>query len=267
MTSVPESEPETVTRDFNAMVRSLFKVHQTVSWGDRLLTLDKVCGFLENEKFGLALDEIRESHKYDQYNGPDTIAWRLNTLVWAAQCALRTGGSFVECGVFKGDMSWVVAQAIGPERIPKFFLFDSFEGFSPQCSDPSDFPDNPNFFDFANSVYRQEGLYQRVCDRFSCFPQFKVIKGFLPDALHYECVEKIGYLHIDLNSPRAEVAVLDRLFDRVVPGGVVVFDDYGWKLFRIQKKLEDSFMRARSYDILELPTGQGLVVKRSEHHS
>jgi O-methyltransferase len=91
-----------------------------------------------------------------------------------------------------------------------------------------------------------------------------VIKGFLPGTLDHECVEKIGYLHIDLNSPRAEVAVLERLFDRVVPGGIVVFDDYGWKLFRLQKELEDSFMRARGYDILELPTGQGLVVKRSE---
>jgi hypothetical protein len=243
---------------------SLSKSHRVVSWGDRLLTLDKVCGFRENKEFVRALDEIRGSHKYDQYNGPETIAWRLNTLVWAAQCALRTGGSFVECGVFKGDMSWVVAHAIGPSQIPDFFLFDSFEGFSPQYSDPSDFPDDLQFFDFANNVYRQEGLYERVRERFACFSHFKVIKGFLPAALDCECPEKIGYLHIDLNSPRAEVAVLERLFNRVVPGGIVVFDDYGWKLFRLQKEAEDSFMHARGYDILELPTGQGLVVKRSE---
>jgi hypothetical protein len=74
--------------------------------------------------------------------------------------------------------------------------------------------------------------------------------------------EQIGFLHIDLNSPRAEIAVLERLFDRVQPGGVVVFDDYGWKIFRKQKQAEDAFMRSRGYEILELPTGQGLVVKR-----
>jgi hypothetical protein len=34
-----------------------------------------------------------------------------------------------------------------------------------------------------------------------------------------------GYLPIDLNSPRAEVTVLERRFDRVLPGGVIVFDD------------------------------------------
>ena len=44
------------------------------------------------------------------------------------------------------------------------------------------------------------------------------------------------------------------MFDHVVPGGVIVFDDYGWWQYRAQKQLEDEFMRARGYDILELPT-------------
>jgi O-methyltransferase len=52
------------------------------------------------------------------------------------------------------------------------------------------------------------------------------------------------------------------LFDRVLAGGVAALDDYGWKMFHRQKEAEDDFMRRRSYEILELPTGQGLVVKR-----
>jgi O-methyltransferase len=255
-------DPEAIALELNATIEALSIIHQTVSWGDRLLTLDKVCGFRENAGFARALSEIRGSHQYDQYNGPDGIAWRLNTLVWAAQCALRIGGSFVECGVFKGDMSWVVAQSIGPERIPQFLLFDSFEGFSPRYSSSADFPDNPAFLDFANKVYREEGLYEYVRDRFAPFPNFKVIKGFLPDALDNECPDQIGYLHIDLNSPTAEVKVLERLFDLVRPGGIIIFDDYGWKVFRPQKNAEDMFMRERGYDILELPSGQGLVVRR-----
>jgi hypothetical protein len=48
----------------------------------------------------------------------------------------------------------------------------------------------------------------------------------------------------------------------VSPGGIVVFDDYGWKVFHRQKEAEDEFMRHMGYEILELPTGQGIVVKR-----
>jgi hypothetical protein len=52
-----------------------------------------------------------------------------------------------------------------------------------------------------------------VRDRFTPFRSFTVIKSFLPEALDQVRLEKIGYLHIDLNSPAAEVAVLERLFD------------------------------------------------------
>ena len=51
-------------------------------------------------------------------------------------------------------------------------------------------------------------------------------------------------------------------FDRVLPGGVIVFDDYGWKMFRNQKGAEDDFTRRHDHEILELPTGQGLVIRR-----
>jgi hypothetical protein len=246
----------------NGEIGRIAKLHHAVSWGDRLLTLDKNFGLKQNPAFDQALKSIRGSHQYDQYGGPDGIAWRLNTLCWAARCALQAGGDFVECGVFKGDMSWVVAQVIGAENIPHFYLFDSFAGFSPRHSASSDFPDSPNFLDFANQVYRAEGLYESVRDRFAPYRNFTVVKGFLPDALDQACPERIGYLHLDLNSANAEVAVLERLFERVAPGGVIVFDDYGWWQYRTQKPADDAFMRARGYEILELPTGQGLVVKR-----
>jgi hypothetical protein len=249
-------------RQLNRAIRYARKMHLTVSWGDRLLTLDKTRGFLDDARFREAFASIRGSHQYDQYNGPDSIAWRLNTLCWAARCGLRAGGDFMECGVFKGDMAWVVLQSLGPGNVPSYYLYDSFEGFSNNYSEPGDYPLNPGFLDFANKHYREKGIYEHVRDRFAPYANVKVIKGFLPEALDIECPERIGFLHVDLNSPRAEVAVLERLFDRVVPGGVVVFDDYGWKLFEKQKIAEDEFMRARGYEVLELPTGQGLVVKR-----
>jgi hypothetical protein len=60
----------------------------------------------------------------------------------------------------------------------------------------------------------------------------------------------------------AEVAALEMLFDRVSPGGVIVFDDYGWSdAYAAQLQRETEFMQKRGHHILELPTGQGLVIK------
>jgi O-methyltransferase len=58
------------------------------------------------------------------------------------------------------------------------------------------------------------------------------------------------------------VETLERLFDRVVPSGMIVLDDYGWLVLNEQKRAEDAFFAKRSYAVLELPTGQGLIVKR-----
>jgi O-methyltransferase len=102
-----------------------------------------------------------------------------------------------------------------------------------------------------------------VVEKFRDVANVRIVRGVLPEVLADIAPEKIAFLHIDINSPAAEIGTLEVLFDRVAAGGIVVFDDYGWHLFRKQKEAEDAFMAARGYRILELPTGQGLLVKRA----
>ena len=247
----------------NAINEIIMKKHNSVFWGDRLLTLDKSAGFLSDPHFSACYEKIRGAHLYDQYTSTQTISWRLHTLVWAAQSSLNLEGDFVECGVFKGDMAWMISQMIDLSSVNKFFyLYDSFAGLVDKYSSPEDYPDNPHFFNIANEHYNNPSIYPYVLNRFRERPEIKVIKGIVPDILHIVSPEKIAFLHVDLNSPAAELGALELLFPRVVPGGIVIFDDYGWKLFRRQKEVEDKFMDERGYKILELPTGQGLVVKR-----
>jgi len=52
------------------------------------------------------------------------------------------------------------------------------------------------------------------------------------------------------------------LFDRISPGGMIVFDDYSRPGYQAQRGVTDTFLRQRSLAVLELPTGQRLVVKR-----
>lgn len=248
----------------NYVVVGIFRrVHLNVFWGNLLLTINKTAGFLENKKFAACLKAIEGSHSYDAYHAPQSIAWRLHTLVWAAENAAKLEGDFVECGVFKGDFAWVISEMLEFVQCPKtFFLYDSFAGFSESVSSPEDFPDEPDFYAEANIIYSEPTLYPNVQKRFAHLSNIKVIKGFVPEVLEGTAPKKIAFLHIDLNSPGAEVAALDALFDRVVSGGYVVFDDYGWFAARKQKDAIDTFFAPRHYSVLELPTGQGLVIKR-----
>ena len=245
------------------IVSAVKPFHHSVFWGDRLLTIDKSAGFLDDPAFRKSYDAIRGSHQYDQYTSPQTIAWRLHTLTWAAQAGMTLEGDFVECGTFKGDMAWHITQLVDLKAANKqFYLYDTFDGFAEKYSSDDDFPENPGFINYANQYYRDPSLYPYVRDRFLPQPNVKVIQGIVPDVLLQESPDKIAFMHIDLNSPAAEIGALELLFERMSPGAVLVFDDYGWKQFHKQKEVEDKFMAALGYNILELPTGQGLVIKR-----
>jgi len=255
-----------ITGFFNRFIEHvLMKMHSRYFWGDRLLTIDKSAGFMDDPKFSAAYQAIRGSHIYDAYDSPHTVAWRLHTLAWAVRQALPLPGDFVECGVFKGDFAWVVMQMTDfTSQKRSFYLYDTFAGFSPKYSSSEDYEGNPGFLDFAHKAYSVDGLYESVRDRFAPMANVKVVRGVVPDVFAEAVPERIAFLHIDLNSPAAEVGALNVLFDRVVPGGVIVFDDYGWYQFRKQKIAEDAFMRERGYEIMELPTGQGLMIKRPQ---
>jgi len=225
--------------------------------GDNLITLEKSAGFLSEPRFAAAFA------KHARNDEERSRAWRLHTLTWAAESVAGLPGDFVECGVFEGFMSAVVMEFLGFENLDKtFYLYDTFEGFSDKYSSPDDYGPQSGFFRFAQELYNQPGLFERASERLSPWPNAKVIRGVVPDVLAEDAPERICYLHVDLNAPMAERAALELLFDRVVPGGMVLFDDHGWKVFHKQKAAHDSFLHSRGYAALELPTGQGLVVKR-----
>jgi hypothetical protein len=82
--------------------------HQSVFWGDRLLTLDKTAGFLSEPGFAAALAQADSSTGENQYRSPQGISWRYNTLIWAARTCMTVPGDFMECGVYRGDMTWMI---------------------------------------------------------------------------------------------------------------------------------------------------------------
>jgi O-methyltransferase len=237
--------------------------HHSLFWGDRLLTLDKSAAFRHEPRFAAAMRGVSSDTGATQYASPDGISWRLNTLVWAARNALKIPGDFVECGVYKGDMSWVITELVDLAAAKRtFYLYDTFEGFSPRYSSEDDFPLAPQFFHSANRGYHIPQLYDSVCNRFSEKPYVKVIKGVVPDILLEAAPDQIAFMHIDMNSAAPEIGALELLFERIGVGGMMIFDDYGWILHKKQKDDEDCFMAERGQEILELPTGQGLLIKR-----
>jgi len=65
-----------------------------------------------------------------------------------------------------------------------------------------------------------------------------------------------------MNNAVSEIAAIDFFWDKLVPGGVVVLDDYSYSVqFMEQHSAFDKFCTQHNVRVLELPTGQGLIFK------
>lgn len=210
--------------------------------GDNLITFDKNLSFLHDARF-MAAFEAHAQTKIEK-----GIIWRTAVLAWAAKNALRLEGDLVECACYKGVSARIVCDYLDfAAQDRRYYLYDLFE------HDPS--------MPHHAMTEHGDGLYEQVKARFADFPNVVVTRGRVPDTFAQAAPDRIAFLHIDMNNAEAEIAVLDHLFDRLVPGAVIILDDYGWLFYRRQKYAHDKWFGARGYSVLELPTGQGMVIK------
>ena len=216
-----------------------------------------MCSFGKTMSFAHDTEFTDAVERHDVRGRDKIYIWRLHTLVWAARSALHLSGDFVECGVYMGYSARVIVDILDFQlRDKSFYLYDSFEGLSEQYSDETERALAPN------ALFSDPDLHRAVMDRFARYSNVHVTKGVVPDVLSLTSPAEIAFLHLDMSAAQAETGALDALFDRVVPGGYVVFDDFGRSNLRSLYTEESAWMKARGYEILELPTGQGLVIKR-----
>jgi len=158
---------------------------------------------------------------------------------------LELEGEFVECGVWYGILSRAICEYISFDKINRnFYLFDTWGKM------PGSHPD----------LNYQSDIYQDVSNRFSKYKNVKLIRGLVPDVLETIKIEKIAYLGIDMNGNIAERATLELLYRKVVPGGIIYFDDYGWGYSGLVKTV-DEFFRDKPEILLHFPSGNSIVVK------
>lgn len=209
--------------------------------GDSMLIWGRSMSFALNSNFMSAFNAAAPDHI------ERSIIWRTHILHGAAVHGLRLGGDFVEAACYRGFTAKVIADALDFAKVQKtYWLYDRFE-----------VPSDP----MMRLSHHTDDLFDRVKERFSDFPNVRVIKGDVPEVFAEAMPDRISFLHLDMNNAAAEIGALDALWDRVVPGAFIVLDDYGWNVYRDQKEAEDEWFANRDRMIIELPTGQGLVIK------
>jgi O-methyltransferase len=236
--------PDVLAR-FHAALEELREIWgDDAFYGDHLIAVGRSIAFLRNEKFTDAVfGECRT-------NAERAMIWRFHTLAWCATQALSLPGDFVECGVYEAVSTRILARYLDFGAIAKqWYLYDLFENPGGEGQG-------------VHMAKHGPRLYERVVQALAIYPNIQVTKGRVPEIFSTLVPDRIAFLHLDLNDAGAEIAALSELFPRIVPGGMIVLDDYGWAAYRGQQEAEEPFFSALGHTVLELPTGQGLVIKR-----
>ncbi len=229
--------------------------------GDSLAVWNKNLDFLADPTFISAYHRGMDSgHTIGRSKGSNKdihIEYRVYICCWAAAHAAKLPGNFVECGTNTGIMSLAICEYIDFNSTGKeFFLFDTYNGIPESELSERDRATNRIAH---NGMYFD--CYELAKRNFAPFPKARLVRGTVPDTLRDVDTGPISYLCIDMNIARPERAAIEHFWPKLVTGGIVILDDYGWNGFKDQKDTIDEFAELAGVKVLTLPTGQGMIVK------
>jgi hypothetical protein len=132
-------------------------------------------------------------------------------------------GDVVECGVWAGGMSIFLSKLFPTKNI---WVCDSYEG----CQNPTE--GKYSYPGESHSLGMYTVSLEEVKANFAKYDSLDenrvfFLKGWVRDTLQPEVcpIKNISLLRIDVDSYSATLEVLDYLYDKVVPGGMIIFDD------------------------------------------
>jgi O-methyltransferase len=175
------------------------------------------------------------------------VLWR------TLQPALHLDGAVVECGVFRGGTALLAATTVR-DRVGgrPVHLVDSFAGMPPTTEDVDRLREGDLDSTSAEDVRRA----------LAPFPFVHVHEGFIPEVLDEIGADRVAWAHIAVDIYAAVRDCLEHLYPRVIPGGVIVLDDYAFPSCPgARRAVDEFFSNDRPEVVLCLPTGQGLVTK------
>jgi len=169
-------------------------------------------------------------------------------------------GDIVECGVWKGGSMMLIARKLlqlnNTNR--NLFLFDTFEGMSEPNEKDVSAIDNSTASELLEKENKLEGdnvwCYSSLEEvkanlQKTEYPKEKIFyfKGKVEDTLPQPAVDKIALLRLDTDFYESTKHELETLYDLLVPGAVLIIDDYGH--WTGSKKAVDEFIEKRKLKI------------------
>ena len=191
----------------------------------------------------------------------DTLLWRHWIVSYSIKHAIEFTKTdeynFVECGVADGLSAFYALREIKENNLPtyKMHLFDSWGPMREE--------------DLLKSEIESKNRYSelKLIETKNNLKEFKdsiiYYQGYIPESFEQDPKppSSIVYMHIDLNSTKPTIDCLNHFFPKLISGGVILFDDYGWNNHKDTKHAVDEFFADKPGILMHLPTAQAIYFR------
>jgi hypothetical protein len=166
-------------------------------------------------------------------------------------------GDLAECGCYVGTSAFFIAQA---STHGKLYLFDSFQGLSaPDATDKNIAESVMPWTEGGGDLTASEATLRHNLARYDTI---EVFPGWIPERFAEVADHEFRLVHIDVDLYQPTRDSLNFFYPRLVKGGVIVMDDYGFKTCPGATRAADELAASQGIEILHLATGQGVIMKR-----
>ena len=185
------------------------------------------------------------------------------------QMSLDVPGDLVECGVFKGASLVrfaMMRELFGTPEGKKIVGFDAFGAF-PETDFEADKPFRAAFIEGSGESGIGVAQLEKVLAHKGIGRNIELVAGdvrqTVPDYVRKHPEMRISLLNIDTDVYEPAVTILRELYPRIVPGGILVLDDYG--VFPGETAAVDEFFAGKDVEIKKFPFHQTpcYVIKRA----
>jgi O-methyltransferase len=194
---------------------------------------------------------------------------KLNALILAVRHVARhqVPGDVVECGVWRGGSMQATARTLleAGDTSRHLYLFDTFEGMPPPTEQDKR-QDGRSAADLLAANEKTSGVWAvatlddvRNGMARTGYPDDHVhyVPGLVEETVPAQAPERIAVLRLDTDWYASTKHELETLYPRLVSGGVLLIDDYGW--WQGSRKAVDEFLAATGEPLLLLRMAEGRI--------
>jgi len=182
---------------------------------------------------------------------------KLYLLLHLCRQTLNVEGDVFEAGVASGGSARLMLDCLIGHQVRKTaWLLDTFEGYQnvDKCRDGAHVRLNQcrgNSLDEVARLLANDSV------------PVKLIKGLIPATLAEVKTARISFAHIDVNLYEPTLAATEFCLQRLVPGGIMVFDDYCWPATYGARKAIDEACGAVGQTVICVPESTQAFLIRS----